>query len=194
MLPQSGSRQARRLVQQKRIPIQTIVLRTLYVSGVIGTALIAPNAVKLFKDIGGKENRKRLYYRIGQARRRLEHKGLIRVHKGGAVLTEQGRKMVGKIIVTRYEIKEPIFWDGKWRVVIFDVREKRRKVRNVLRVLLGNAGFKRLQDSVWIFPYPCDEFVELVRAQLRSGVGEMLFFTTEAFAGDTHLRHEFGLQ
>ena len=84
-------------------------------------------------------------------------------------------------------------WDGKWRVVIFDIREKRRKVRQRLRVLLTGAGMVRLQDSVWVHPYPCDEFVALVRANLGSGTGELLYFIAEGLESDRHLREHFNL-
>jgi CRISPR-associated endonuclease Cas2 len=41
-------------------------------------------------------------------------------------------------------------WDGKWRVVIFDVPEQKRIVRNLFRRNLKRWGFKQLQKSVWI--------------------------------------------
>ena len=179
---------------RKRVPMQAIVLRTLYTTGILGTALVAPNAVKLFRHIDqGKERRKRLYQRIDQARHRLKDRGLIVIKEGKVTLTAKGREAVEGMFAQEYEIPEQAFWDGKWRTVVFDVRENRRKVRATLRGLLYGAGFVRLQDSVWIFPYPCDEFVELLRARLKSGVGEMLSFTVDAFAGDRHLREHFGL-
>ncbi len=92
-----------------------------------------------------------------------------------------------------YFIPEPVRWDGKWRMLIFDIKEKRRKVRATLRNLLAGAGFIRLQDSVWIHPYPCDEFVAIVRAHLSSGVGELRSVVVEALESDTSLREHFGL-
>lgn len=44
-------------------------------------------------------------------------------------------------------------WDGKWRVVIFDIEEKERKNRDFLRVKLKELGFGMIQKSVWISPY-----------------------------------------
>lgn len=40
-------------------------------------------------------------------------------------------------------------WDGKWRLVIFDVPEKRRAARDVLRRKLKDWGFVHFQQSVW---------------------------------------------
>lgn len=101
--------------------------------------------------------------------------------------------MIETINANEYHIPDPAFWDGKWRVVMFDIRERRRKVRSQLRSLLSNAGFLRLQDSVWIYPYPCDEFIGLVRAHLKSGTGEMLSFVAEALESDRPLREHFHL-
>jgi len=48
-------------------------------------------------------------------------------------------------------------WDGKWRVVIWDIPEKRRVTRDLLRYKLKILGFQRLQKSVWISKKNCTE-------------------------------------
>lgn len=40
-------------------------------------------------------------------------------------------------------------WDGKWRLVIWDIPEKRRAVRDLLRSKLKELGFSQFQKSVW---------------------------------------------
>src|SRR3989344_3733380 len=187
----SGTRGAQRLAKgNKRIPIQIIALRTLYATGAITTALVAPKMLKLFPVLDrGKNRRKELYERVNQALYRLQGKELIIFSKTKerrpiARLTERGKKVIEQIVLRDYKISETALWDGKWRVVIFDIREKRRRVRQKLRILLAGAGMLRLQDSVWIHPYPCDEFVALVRANLRSGTGELLYFIAERLESD----------
>jgi len=44
-------------------------------------------------------------------------------------------------------------WDKKWRIVIFDIPEKKKTAREYLRLFLKNNGFKLLQNSNWICPY-----------------------------------------
>jgi len=44
-------------------------------------------------------------------------------------------------------------WDGKWRIVIFDISEKSRLLRNALRRKLKELGFGMLQQSIYISPY-----------------------------------------
>ena len=180
------------------LPTRNLILRTLAVTGMISVALVAPKTINLLKKLDrGAVNRKNLYRRITQAISRLEHAGLVQTSgqygDRRVILTKKGRAMIEKVRANEYHIPEPAFWDGKWRIVMFDIREKRRRARSQLRSLLTGAGFLRLQDSVWIHPYPCDEFIGLVRAHLKSGTGEMLSFVAEALESDKKLREHFRL-
>lgn len=89
----------------------------------------------------------------------LEKQMLIKRRKRGRKLifeiTPLGRKYlsIGAILNNfTDEIKAQV-WDGKWRLVIFDVPEKKRWIRNFLRRELLYNGFYQLQKSVWITPY-----------------------------------------
>lgn len=184
--------------QEGNLPIRNLILRTLVISGALGVALVAPQTVALLAKLDrAAARRKNLYRRITQAITRLEHSGLVATSgergKRTVVLTKEGYALIERIHASEYQIPEPAFWDGKWRIVMFDIRENRRTARAQLRSLLVGAGFYRLQDSVWVYPYPCDEFIALIRAHLKSGVGEMLSFTAEALESDRRLRDYFRL-
>lgn len=43
-------------------------------------------------------------------------------------------------------------WDGKWRIVVFDIAEKEHRLRDYLREKLVSLGFGKLQESVYITP------------------------------------------
>ncbi len=182
----------------KYLPTRNLILRTLAVSGLIGVALVAPKTLSLLKKLDrASANRKNLYRRITQAITKLEQSGLVKTsgqHGQRSVeLTDKGYSVIESIYASEYRIPVPVFWDGKWRIIMFDIREKRRSTRLRLRVLLLEAGFLRLQDSVWVHPYPCDEFVTLVRAHLRSGTGELLSIVSDAIESDRRLREHFNL-
>ena len=49
-------------------------------------------------------------------------------------------------------------WDGKWRMVIWDIPEKRRKARDLLRYELKQLGFEKIQNSVWASKKDCALF------------------------------------
>lgn len=44
-------------------------------------------------------------------------------------------------------------WDRKWRLVIFDLPEKRRHLRDRLRLLLLQIGFGKWQRSIYVTPF-----------------------------------------
>lgn len=176
--------------------MKNILLRSLVAGSVLTVALMAPKVTRLLKQLDRPaKNRAQLHRRIAQGLTRLEQAGLVKVvgaYKERRVsLTQKGKEVLQKIEFGEYVIPEPAFWDGKWRVLVFDINERRRRMRNQLRRLLQGQGFFRMQDSVWVYPYPCDEFVSLVRAHLKSGVGEMRYFVAEALESDKSLREHF---
>jgi DNA-binding transcriptional regulator PaaX len=44
-------------------------------------------------------------------------------------------------------------WDGYWRIISFDIEEKRRKTRDVFRDKLSELRCVAIQKSVWITPH-----------------------------------------
>lgn len=61
-------------------------------------------------------------------------------------------------------------WDGRWRLVIFDIPEKRRAARDLFRLRLKQWGFKYFQGSVWISKKNCTK--ELRRFVKQAGIGD----------------------
>lgn len=43
--------------------------------------------------------------------------------------------------------------DGKWIMIIFDIPEKKRVLRDMLRQVLIDLGYEKFQESVWVSPY-----------------------------------------
>lgn len=66
-------------------------------------------------------------------------------------------------------------WDGKWRMVVFDLPENRRGLRNELRRQLRAAKFGGLQGSVWISPDSVHRIRESLNKQAVS-CGALTFF------------------
>lgn len=67
-------------------------------------------------------------------------------------LTEKGDNVLAGIL--HYLPEEVPKWDGKWRIILFDVPETQRTLRQMLRLKLIDWGARMLQSSVWISPYP----------------------------------------
>jgi DNA-binding transcriptional regulator PaaX len=90
-------------------------------------------------------------------------------------------------------IKRPKKWDGKWRIVSFDIAQARRFARTQLRHTLQEIGFERLQDSVWVFPYDCEELITLLKADYGLGK-EVLYIIADSIENDRALRGRFKLR
>lgn len=99
------------------------------------------------------------------------------------VLSEKGKKIVLNFNIDKIEIKRPLKWDKKWRLVMFDIPEKRRSERNILREKLREIGFKEIQKSVFVHPFPCLDEINFITEyfQLRSLVryGEITNISNE---------------
>lgn len=87
---------------------------------------------------------------------RLEKRGLIigerKDGKIAYVLSEEGER-TAKRIGLKLKLAKSRRWDGKWRILIFDIPEKVRGKRDFFRKELQDFGFYRLQKSVWVYPY-----------------------------------------
>lgn len=83
-------------------------------------------------------------------------------------------------------------WDGKWRVVMFDVPESAHAYRDRLRWLLKQQGFRYIQGSVWINPFPLARAaVEYLNA---SGLNKYVrIMRVDEMDNDTDLRKKFGV-
>lgn len=83
-------------------------------------------------------------------------------------------------------------WDKKWRVIFFDVPEKQRFARDVLRDKIKKLGFYELQKSVFVFPYECENEIEFV-IENYSMTKWVRFGTLEKIDNDVYLRKFFKL-
>lgn len=137
------------------------------------------------------------------ALRRLQDQGFI-IKKsslpGTFVLTSQGKHYVAKLIkrfsflgnLKNIEI-EASGWDGKWRLLVFDIPEKRRRERKLLRYELSVSGFRRMQKSVWISPYRINEsFVDRLNSIGKLG-GAIEFIVAESISNEKKYKKLFTL-
>lgn len=184
--------------KETKIKIGKIILRTIAAAGILSVAVLAPNAVKIFKlfDEGKKKKYKR-DYQIKRAIVRLKNSNLIEFqYKNGknfVRLTSKGEEKLLKYRLQEIIIEKPKKWDGKWRVIIFDIAEQKRRVRDGLRTELINLGFLKLQNSVWIYPYDCEEIIIMLKANFRMGK-DVLYLVIEKLENDKWLKQKFGLE
>src|SRR3989339_239988 len=92
-----------------------------------------------------------------------------------------------------YKLPHPKCWDKKWRVLIFDIPEKRKYLREKIRNTLGAIGFSQLQKSVWVYPYDCEDLIALLKADFKVGK-DVLYVIADKIEYDAPLRAKFGLK
>ena len=99
------------------------------------------------------------------------------------VISERGKKRVLDFKIDEMKIERPDKWDKKWRVVFFDVPEKKRWARDAIREKLKELEFHELQKSVFIHPFNCNNEINFiieyfeVRRYVRTG--ELINLTNE---------------
>ena len=181
--------------RERRIELAKIVLASIAVLGVVPLIAVAPGVMKIIEPFVRHKRRYRTPTYVAGVVGTLQRRGLIGVRREGGVavarLTEKGERVLQK-----YRIKEAgqgrKRWDGKWRVVIFDIHETKRNRRDRIRHDIAHFGFLKLQQSVWVYPYDCEELVALLKADCHLGQ-ELLYMTVEKIENDVWLKKRFHL-
>src|ERR1700683_2185431 len=172
-----GNLEAAGRENSKRKNIRSFVLSSVALAGILGVAVVAPNVLGAMNKLGFLPG-KRQKEIINRARDRLVQQGLLNRVDGFLKLTEKGRKALHIIEAREFKLRQPKKWDHKWRVLIFDIPEYRKTLRDKVRRTLEAIGFVRLQDSVWIYPYDCEDLIALLKADFKIGK-DMLYMIVE---------------
>jgi DNA-binding transcriptional regulator PaaX len=127
----------------------------------------------------------------------LKRRGLIKIEqKRGQIyisLTEEGKKRAGRFQIDALKIKRPKKWDGKWRIVIFDISQLKKIHREAFRGKLKQLGFYPLQKSVWVHAFDCQAEIELLREFFGLTEKEIRLIIAEKIENDQELKKFFKL-
>jgi len=188
-----GRMEQRAKKRAKKQNIKKAVLTTIGAAGVIAMALAAPNTLQLLKYAPAMRSRYRS--RAQRAIDRLIKQGYVQRtgnKKSQFELTSRGEALLTRLTLGEARYKPPERWDGKWRIVIFDIPEVRHLSRDHLRNFLQRIGFLMLQASVWVYPHDCEDLVMLLKTDYSLGK-EVIYIIAEDIEGDWFLRKHFGL-
>ncbi|MFH0969370.1 MAG: hypothetical protein V1804_02585 [Patescibacteria group bacterium] len=187
--------------------IAKIILKSLLIAGGISLLMVSqpspyfvtkvlPKIIKygLYKIRNKKKDKKRFY----DSFRYLRNRGLLEMEYQGKQLyihlSEEGKNLAKKYQVDDLEIKKPRKWDRKWRILIFDIEEKKKIKREALRGKIIELGFFQLQKSVWIYPYDFQKEIELLRNFFGLTDREIQVITAFEIENDKDARVFFGLK
>jgi DNA-binding transcriptional regulator PaaX len=176
--------------------IQQAILGLILMSGALAVQRIAPEVLRSLKR--DRKFAHQFTYRARSQLSQLREDGLVSFEERGGLryarITNAGRNalMVRGNLLAQW-IQKPKRWDGRWRVVIFDIPERRRKTRDTLRRMMRSFGFYRLQDSVWVHPYDAEDVIALAKTELKLGTN-VLYMIVEHIENDQRLKEEFLLR
>ncbi len=95
-------------------------------------------------------------WRLNRALRYLEYRGELKIRKEGdelfVKLTKKG-KLKALLSKMEHDFKQKNPWDGKWRIMIWDIPESSRRHRDMIRAFVKDKGFYQVQKSVFVTPY-----------------------------------------
>lgn len=128
--------------------------------------------------------------------RRLQKAKLVEIHSQNGedviILSKNGQRKILKYSLDTLSIDKPKTWDRQWRLILYDVSDKRKGLRDIFRETLRALGFYQLQESVWIYPYPCENQISFLREYY--GVGdEVIYVIAKKLEDDTPYRTYFGV-
>ena len=101
---------------------------------------------------------------------RMMKQGLLQSERKGNKsyykLTERGVSRVDEAARRIYKL-DPHEWDGKWRVVMYNIPEEKRQVRDDFRKELQWSGFGNLSNGCWISPNNFEKEIHLLISKYK---------------------------
>lgn len=172
------------------------VLVILTEAGMLGMVVVAPNAIQALAPILKKleknqKKRDQLAYYI--SRSRLIETRTLRGGKLAVTISPKAHKRLQKALFTSVDLEIPKKWDGKWRIVMFDIAEKHKVLRDTLSERVQNIGMLPLQDSVYVYPYDVSPLMQAIHLQYPYAMRYVLKFEATDIDGAEQLKKTFRL-
>lgn len=77
-------------------------------------------------------------------------------------LTGKGKEFALTFDLENIKLSRLKKWDGKWRIVSYDIPVHMNKIRRSVAYHIKNAGMRELQNSMFIYPYPCHQEIRYI--------------------------------
>lgn len=174
-----------------------IALGILKTGAVIGIAIMAPGLLKVVDEYTRKKEWQKYYpSSVNRVVNRLKRQGYVKIYYKDAKpivkITHLGKTQILQYDLDHLEIAKPKIWDGRWRLVIFDIEERDRQIRNTIRAKLKELGFFHFQKSVFIYPYPCEKEIQYLR-EVLTVPHSLKLIRADRVENDDELRRHFHL-
>jgi len=146
------------------------------------------------RDEWKETNEQGSYDHYSQTAYHLRRKGIVNIKltPSGKKFLELTKKGEIELLMAQAWLDKPAKWDGKWRVIFFDIPENANAKRHKLRRLLLANNFLKLQESVYISPYPLNR--SAIDYLKQSGlIGFIRIGRFEELDDDTDLKKKFNV-
>jgi len=167
------AKQSIRLTERQKeifFEVCRVTLTLLVTGAMIAVFIAAPGTARLMKWIADEFIKKHPEYEkdrpaVEKAASKILKDRMVKLVKKGEKqmleITNNGRRQLVEYNIDTIKITKQK-WDGRWRMVIYDVPENMRLARDVLRDKLKTLGFKQIQKSVWVSPYECQNEINFI--------------------------------
>lgn len=183
------------------IPANTtkFLLMFLAIGGLAFGGAVVPGVLKALENIDlGEDKTGYTKKKISDALANLKRQKMIEIfrydnQKVSVKLTNKGQERIREFSVDTITIFKPKKWDGKWRILIFDIPTRPKiynQARNALRQKIKELGFHQLQKSVWVFPYECEDEILFI-AEIFEVEKYVEIVTAEKLLHEKNLRSIF---
>src|SRR3989344_6309021 len=164
-----------------------------------GLPIIAKEALKLYnshqKEKRQKEWNKFNLWRLRQVIKRLEKQKFVEIVSinGETVvrISNRGKQKVLKYNLEKMQLDQT-GWDGKWRIITYDIATGKKWQRELFRQTLNRMNFLKLQRSVYLTPFKCTSEIEYLR-QICDVGDEVVLLTVLGIEKEQAYRQYFGL-
>lgn len=183
-----------------------VILSCLLVAGVGVVACAAPNIFvgfdRLFRQARSLRSKKDYSPQEKRAIQSmfdyLRRRGYIQIRRDGKQiyisLTKEGKKRAGRLQIDDLQVTRTKQWDGKWRILFFDVPHSIRLSREALRGKLKEMNFVLFQKSVWIHAFPCEKEIEILQTFFGLRPEHVTLITTDTLGSrEVEIRKKFGV-
>lgn len=186
-----------RNMEDRKYPDKKTILTILKAGTVLTLAMLAPGTVRLFKDDPTFSSWQKFHQPLLRRNiKNLKRKGLVSFFEedGETIvkITDKGKTEVLKFNLDKIAIKRPDSWDRKWRIIIFDIPEEKKEAREILRKKLKELEFYQFQESVFIFPFPCEKEIKFLR-EIFEVPDEVKIILAQKVENEEELRKMYGL-
>ena len=107
-------------------------------------------------------------------------------------ISSKGAKLIQSAAILSLRPQKQVVWDGKWRIVLFDIPNRMKHTRDAFAATLKRLEFLSLQKSVFLCPYPCAEELEAIADYY--GINDcVVVIVSERFRGDRTYKAAFGI-